>query len=129
MTSHESRRIDPAELEVTLRVLAELSEIDEEDPDFLKVRHATAKMFKSVKVSRRAQKRNRIAEADRQVIAATATGAPTRIDDETKGSQLRSGTDAPSPANSRSPARATSASSATHSLTRSTTSSAQAAPR
>ncbi|MFC4223138.1 SDR family oxidoreductase [Lysinibacter cavernae] len=95
MTSHESRRIDPAELEVTLRVLAELSEIDEEDPDFLKVRHATAKMFKSVKVSRRAQKRNRIAEADRQVIAATATGAPTRIDDETKGSQLRSGTDAP----------------------------------
>ncbi|MET1016207.1 MAG: SDR family NAD(P)-dependent oxidoreductase, partial [Leifsonia flava] len=87
-------QIDPAELETTLRVLAALSDLDENDPDFDTVRRATAKMFKSVKVTRRAEKRRVIADADRQVIAATATGAPTRIDDETRGADLVSGTDA-----------------------------------
>ncbi|MEL4318146.1 SDR family NAD(P)-dependent oxidoreductase [Leifsonia sp. YIM 134122] len=87
-------QIDPAELETTLRVLAALSDLDENDPDFDAVRRATAKMFKSVKVTRRAEKRRVIADADRQVIAATATGAPTRIDDETRGADLVSGTDA-----------------------------------
>ncbi|KQX07126.1 MULTISPECIES: SDR family oxidoreductase [unclassified Leifsonia] len=87
-------KIDPAELETTLRVLAALSDLDENDPDFDTVRRATAKMFKSVKVTRRAEKRRVIADADRQVIAATATGAPTRIDDETRGADLVSGTDA-----------------------------------
>ncbi|MET0853424.1 MAG: short-chain dehydrogenase, partial [Microterricola sp.] len=56
----DAARIDPEELAIALRVLATLSEVDEEDPDFLTVRHATAKMFKSVKVSRRAIKRARI---------------------------------------------------------------------
>ncbi|HZK58805.1 MAG TPA: short-chain dehydrogenase, partial [Cryobacterium sp.] len=84
--------IDPADLEVALRVLASLSTIDPDDPDFVTVRQATAKMFKSVKIVRRSEKRQAIAEADRGVIAATATGAPTRIDDETIGAQLRLGT-------------------------------------
>jgi NAD(P)-dependent dehydrogenase (short-subunit alcohol dehydrogenase family) len=87
--------IDPHDLEVTLRVLASLSEIDPEHPDFTTVRQATAKMFKSVKTVRRAEKRQAIAEYDRTVIAATATGAPTRIDDETRGAQLTRGVDAP----------------------------------
>jgi NAD(P)-dependent dehydrogenase (short-subunit alcohol dehydrogenase family) len=87
--------IDPDDLEVTLRVLASLSEMDPEHPDFTTVRQATAKMFKSVKTVRRAEKRQAIAEADRSVIAATATGAPTRIDDETRGAQLTRGVDAP----------------------------------
>src|SRR6478609_9948518 len=86
--------IDPADLETTLRVLATLSELDQDDPDFETVRHATAKMFKSVKVARRLEKRRVIQDADRAVIAATATGAPTRIDDETRGADLVSGTDA-----------------------------------
>jgi len=90
-----SSGIDPDDLEVTLRVLASLSEIDPEHPDFTTVRQATAKMFKSVKTVRRAEKRQAIAEADRAVIAATATGAPTRIDDETRGAQLTRGTEAP----------------------------------
>ncbi|MBG6057604.1 NAD(P)-dependent dehydrogenase (short-subunit alcohol dehydrogenase family) [Cryobacterium sp. MP_M5] len=85
--------IDPAEMAIALRVLASLSEIDPEDPDFVTVRQATAKMFKSVKIARRGEKRQAIADADREVIAATATGAPTRIDDETIGAQLRLGTD------------------------------------
>ncbi|MCI4657419.1 SDR family NAD(P)-dependent oxidoreductase [Cryobacterium zhongshanensis] len=85
--------IDPGDLETALRVLASLAALDQEDPDFVTVRQATAKMFKSVKQVRRGEKRALIAEADREVIAATATGAPTRIDDETIGAQLRLGTD------------------------------------
>ncbi|WP_157005993.1 SDR family oxidoreductase [Agromyces laixinhei] len=86
--------IDARDLEATLRVLATLSELDQGDPDFETVRHATAKMFKAVKVARRLEKRRVIQDADRAVIAATATGAPTRIDDETRGADLVSGTDA-----------------------------------
>lgn len=86
MTSDQATSgIDPAELDVTLRVLAQLAEVDQEHPDFVTVRRATAKMFKSVKKERRLEKRAGIAEADRRVIAATATGAPDRIDDETRG--------------------------------------------
>ncbi|HEY0258349.1 MAG TPA: SDR family NAD(P)-dependent oxidoreductase [Lacisediminihabitans sp.] len=80
--------IDPADLEVTLRVLAAMDGIDEEHPDFVAVRRATARMFKSVKKSRRLEKRAEVAEADRRVVAATATGAPDRIDDETRGIPL-----------------------------------------
>lgn len=86
MTSDQATSgIDPAELAVTLRVLAQLAEVDREHPDFVTVRRATAKMFKSVKKERRLEKRAGIAQADRRVIAATATGAPDRIDDETRG--------------------------------------------
>ena len=73
----DAARIDPEELAIALRVLATLSEVDEEDPDFLTVRHATAKMFKSVKVCAAPTSGHAIADADRAVIAATATGAPT----------------------------------------------------
>jgi len=77
--------IDPADLEATLRVLGTLHEIDPEHPDFRAVRHATAAMFKQVKRERRLEARARVQENDRSVIAATATGAPDRIDDETRG--------------------------------------------
>ncbi|MEO7122575.1 MAG: SDR family NAD(P)-dependent oxidoreductase [Lacisediminihabitans sp.] len=81
-------QIDPADLEVTLRVLASMDGIDEEHPDFVTVRQATARMFKAVKKTRRLEKRAEIADADRAVVAATATGAPDRIDDETRGIPL-----------------------------------------
>ena len=80
--------IDPVELEITLRVLASMPQLEEDDPDFVTVRRATAKMFKAVKQVGRREKRDRIAEADRAVVAATATGAPDRIDDETRGVPL-----------------------------------------
>jgi NAD(P)-dependent dehydrogenase (short-subunit alcohol dehydrogenase family) len=83
-----AEQIDPADLEVTLKVLAQLAHLDDDDPDFVTVRRATAKMFKAVKQVGRAEKRARIAEADRAVVAATATGAPDRIDDETRGIPL-----------------------------------------
>jgi NAD(P)-dependent dehydrogenase (short-subunit alcohol dehydrogenase family) len=62
-----------------------MAEVDPEHPDFVTVRRATAKMFKSVKKERRLEKRAGISKADRAVIAATATGASDRIDDETRG--------------------------------------------
>jgi len=87
--------IDPDDLETALRVLAQLSEIDQEHPDFVTVRQATAKMFKAVKKERRLEKRAGIADADRIVIAATATGAADRIDDETRGIPISTATTAP----------------------------------
>jgi NAD(P)-dependent dehydrogenase (short-subunit alcohol dehydrogenase family) len=87
--------IDPERLQVTLAVLAELHQLDENHPDFIAVRRATARMFKSVKKSRRDTKRAEIAEADRAVVAATATGAPDRIDDETRGIPLSTSSTTP----------------------------------
>jgi NAD(P)-dependent dehydrogenase (short-subunit alcohol dehydrogenase family) len=77
--------IDRDDLETALRVLRGMAELDEEDPDFVAVRQATAKMFKAVKKSRQLELRAAVADADRAVVAATATGAPDRIDDETRG--------------------------------------------
>jgi NAD(P)-dependent dehydrogenase (short-subunit alcohol dehydrogenase family) len=87
--------IDPAELELTLKVLAQMADVDQEHPDFVTVRRATAAMFKAVKKERRLEKRAEIADADRSVIASTATGAPDRIDDETRGIPISSTTEAP----------------------------------
>nr|WP_220476150.1 SDR family NAD(P)-dependent oxidoreductase [Microcella alkalica] len=78
-----------------MRVLQSLHGLDEDDPDFVAVRRATAHMIRAVKVRRRVDKRTEIAEADRAVIAATATGSPDRIDDETRGVDISSATDAP----------------------------------
>ncbi|MGV8857393.1 SDR family NAD(P)-dependent oxidoreductase [Rhodoglobus sp.] len=88
--------LDPTELETTLKVLKQMAEIDDEHPDFVTVRRATAAMFKAVKKERRLEKRATIADADRQVIAATATGAADRIDDETRGIPISSNTTTPS---------------------------------
>ena len=77
--------LDPAELETTLRVLAQLDTLDDAHPHFVAVRQATAKMFRAVKQARKLDARERDAAADRAVIAATATGAADRIDDETRG--------------------------------------------
>lgn len=87
--------IDPDDLETTLRVLSTLHELDHEHPDFIAVRHATAHMFRAVKVHRRLTKRAEVLAADKAVIEATATGSPDRIDDETRGVHISSSTDAP----------------------------------
>jgi NAD(P)-dependent dehydrogenase (short-subunit alcohol dehydrogenase family) len=83
--------IDPADLETCLRVLGELDELPIEHPDAVAVRHATSGIFKSVKLRRRAERRAAILARDGAVTAATATGAPGRIDDETQGLPLASG--------------------------------------
>lgn len=80
--------IDPERLALCLAVIAEAEELDPEHPDALAVRRATAGLFKAVKVRRRKDRRAAILENDRAVTAATATGAPSRIDDETAGLPL-----------------------------------------
>jgi NAD(P)-dependent dehydrogenase (short-subunit alcohol dehydrogenase family) len=77
--------LDPDDLKTCLAVLAELEELPVDHPDAVLVRQATAKIFKSVKERRRAERRAAVAAADRKVLAATATAAPGRIDDETSG--------------------------------------------
>ena len=88
--------IDPDDLAATLRVLGSLTDVDEEHPDFVAVRRATASMFKAVREHRRFVKRSAIQQNDRAVVAATATGAPDRIDDETRGRTLTASIEAPS---------------------------------
>ncbi|WP_394940759.1 SDR family NAD(P)-dependent oxidoreductase [Psychromicrobium sp. YIM B11713] len=78
------------EIETALKVLGRVHLLDEEDPRYVAVRRATGKMFKAVKRYRRVVKRDAVAEADRAVIALTATAAPDRIDDETRGNKLSS---------------------------------------
>lgn len=80
--------LDPADVATTLRVLETLHRMDRDDPHYVAVRQATANMFKEVKLASRKAKHARIQAADRAVVAATATGAPDRIDDETRGIPL-----------------------------------------
>jgi NAD(P)-dependent dehydrogenase (short-subunit alcohol dehydrogenase family) len=80
--------IDPEQLQLALHVLAQVEALDEAHPDAVAVRRATARIYKAVKKQRRTAKRQAVADADRAVVAATATGAPGRIDDETAGIPL-----------------------------------------
>jgi NAD(P)-dependent dehydrogenase (short-subunit alcohol dehydrogenase family) len=82
--------IDPDRLADALGVLAEVERLPTEHPDALAVRRAVGKLFKTVKEQRRAEQRYAIRANDQAVTAATATGAPGRIDDETQGLALTS---------------------------------------
>jgi len=82
--------VDPDRLTLCLAVLAEVERLPVEHPDAVAVRRATAALFKTVKVTRRRERREAVLAADRAVTEATATGAPGRIDDETAGIPLRS---------------------------------------
>ena len=82
--------IDSDRLAAALRVLAEVQELPSEHPDAIAVRRAVGGLFKTVKEQRRAARRSAVREHDDAVTAATATGAPGRIDDETRGLPLRS---------------------------------------
>src|SRR4051812_37302755 len=81
--------LDRDELELCLRVLAEAERLPPEHPDAVAVRRATASLFKAVKQRRRSERREAVLANDAAVTAATATGAPGRIDDETRGAALR----------------------------------------
>jgi NAD(P)-dependent dehydrogenase (short-subunit alcohol dehydrogenase family) len=80
--------IDPDDLRTCLEVLARVDELPVEHPDAVAVRRATARIFKSVKERRRAERRTAVAVNDRAVLAGTATAAPGRVDDETNGVEL-----------------------------------------
>ena len=85
--------IDPDRLTEALRVLAEVEQLPTEHPDAVEVRRAVGGLFKTVKEQRRAERRSAIRANDEAVTAATATGAPGRVDDETQGLPLTSRAD------------------------------------
>ncbi len=84
--------IDPDDLAACLRVLEQAGQLDKEHPDSVAVQRAVGHMFKKLKQRRRNEARAAISEADRAVVASTATGSPHRIDDETAGIPLTSST-------------------------------------
>jgi NAD(P)-dependent dehydrogenase (short-subunit alcohol dehydrogenase family) len=84
----EHAGLSPGDLDTFLAVIAAVEDLPVDHPDAVVVRRATAGLFKSVKERRRAERRHAVAVADRAVLAATATAAPGRIDDETRGIAL-----------------------------------------
>ncbi|MEU4311625.1 SDR family NAD(P)-dependent oxidoreductase [Nocardia sp. NPDC024068] len=84
--------IAPHDLATCLRVLDEASRLDPADPDSITVQRAVGRMFKELKRQRRISARQAKLDADRAVVAATATGSPNRIDDETAGIPISSAT-------------------------------------
>ncbi|PKV98108.1 SDR family NAD(P)-dependent oxidoreductase [Nocardia fluminea] len=84
--------IDPDELATCLRVLEHAGQLEKEHPDSIAVQRAVGHMFKKLKHRRRIEAREQISSNDRAVIAATATGSPQRIDDETAGIPISSST-------------------------------------
>jgi NAD(P)-dependent dehydrogenase (short-subunit alcohol dehydrogenase family) len=82
--------IDPERLEQALEILAEAEQLPIDHPDAIAVQRATASLYKSVRQRRRAERRAAVIANDEEVTARTATGAPGRIDDETRGIPLSS---------------------------------------
>jgi len=89
VTAPDGAALDPAELALALRVLEQANDLDPDHADKIALQRATAKLYKTVKKQRRDEAKRVIQEADRAVIEATATGSPTRIDDETAGIELK----------------------------------------
>ena len=87
--------VDPVRMAIALEVFEELDELPVDHPQAIEVRRATARLYKTVKQRNRKQKRAAVVAADEAVTAATATGAPGRIDDETQGLALTATTTAP----------------------------------
>ncbi len=80
--------VAPEDLADALRVIAQAERLPAEHPDAVALRRATAGIYKRVKEQRRSERQTRARRADAAVTAATATGAPDRVDDETQGLML-----------------------------------------
>jgi NAD(P)-dependent dehydrogenase (short-subunit alcohol dehydrogenase family) len=91
-TAPERPGVAPSDFETFLRVMDQVAVLPETHPQHTAARRASAAMYKAAKKHRRDEKRRTIAEADAVVVAATATGSPGRIDDETNGLLLTSAT-------------------------------------
>lgn len=84
--------VSPEDLATTVRVLEEIPDLPSGHPDIETVKRASTRMYNRIRKARRAAAR-REARApdlahDTAVLAATATGSPLRIDDETRGIPL-----------------------------------------
>ena len=85
MSTGPDAGIEPERLATALAVFRELDALPVDHPDAIAVREATGRLFKQVKERRRRDRRDSELAHDSAVTAATATGAPGRIDDETRG--------------------------------------------
>jgi NAD(P)-dependent dehydrogenase (short-subunit alcohol dehydrogenase family) len=81
-------RLDPDDVATCIRVLGESEQLDPNHPDAAAIRRDTGAIFKTLKHRRRIERREAVSAADRAIVAATATGSPQRIDDETEGIPL-----------------------------------------
>ena len=86
----EQPGVDPTDFATFLRVMDQVAVLPQTHPQHAAARRASSALFKAAKKHRREEKRRAIAQADAAVVAATATGSPGRIDDETNGLPLRS---------------------------------------
>ncbi len=85
-------RIPAADLAHALAVIAQANDLPQEHLDRVALMHATAKLYKTLKKNRRLEAKQKVQQHNKAIINATATGAPTRIDDETEGLDLSSTT-------------------------------------
>jgi NAD(P)-dependent dehydrogenase (short-subunit alcohol dehydrogenase family) len=90
-TAESHPGIDPERMRLVLATLAELDELPLDHPQAVELRRATSGVYREVKRRRRQETRTAKTENDRAVTERTATGAASRIDDETQGLQLTSG--------------------------------------
>ncbi|WP_343233234.1 SDR family NAD(P)-dependent oxidoreductase [Miltoncostaea oceani] len=75
-------------MEAFRRVVDAAEALPPDHPDAVAVRRAVSGVYKTAKLRRREERREAIRANDDAVTAATATGAPGRIDDETRGLPL-----------------------------------------
>ncbi|GAA2057109.1 SDR family NAD(P)-dependent oxidoreductase [Catenulispora yoronensis] len=90
-TAESHPGIDPERMRLVLETLAELRALPLDHPQAIELRRATTDVYREVKQRRRQERRAAKTDNDRVVTERTATGAATRIDDETQGLQLVSG--------------------------------------
>ncbi|GCE75066.1 SDR family NAD(P)-dependent oxidoreductase [Cellulomonas biazotea] len=86
----EAPGVSSADFAAFLRVVDQVAVLPQTHPQHAAARRAASALFKAAKKHRRDEKRRLVAEADAAVVAATATGSPGRIDDETNGVALTS---------------------------------------
>jgi NAD(P)-dependent dehydrogenase (short-subunit alcohol dehydrogenase family) len=91
----EENGVDADRLQLALDVIRELDDLTVDHPAAVAVRLATARLFKQAKLRRRRDKRDEQLAHDAAVTAATATAAPGRLDDETRGLPLQTETAVP----------------------------------
>ncbi len=84
--------IDPQRLQDAIDVINEAAALPVSHPDQRALQRATSSLFKTVRDQRKKDRIAKIRANDAAVLAATATAAPGRIDDETAGIPLASTT-------------------------------------
>lgn len=81
-------RVRPEDMQHALQVIRTVMDLPPAHQDADTLRVAMAGVYKHYKKNRRAAAREKVQQADRDVVAKTATGSPSRIDDETAGIPL-----------------------------------------